>query len=117
MAIRVSPNLRRQMNRLKTNKNAILCIVIIIGFIFLFFIWKQKGETQLSDDIVSIPGLRKSPKKNLSPCVTFNGRNFLVKGKKMKILSGAIHYFRVVPDYWYDRLKKLKAMGLNTVET
>ena len=116
MAIRVSPNIRRQMNRLKTNKNAVLCVIIIIGFIFLFLIWKQRGETKLNYD-VPIPGVRKPPKKNLSPCVTFSGRNFLVKGKKMKILSGAIHYFRVVPDYWYDRLTKLKAMGLNTVET
>lgn len=32
-------------------------------------------------------------------------------------MSGAIHYFRVVPDHWNDRLLKLKAMGLNTVET
>ncbi|XP_065896508.1 beta-galactosidase-1-like protein 2 isoform X3 [Dysidea avara] len=43
--------------------------------------------------------------------------DFLIKGEHMTILSGAIHYFRVVPDYWYDRLIKLKAMGLNTVET
>ncbi|MGK0465990.1 glycoside hydrolase family 35 protein [Clostridium sp.] len=35
----------------------------------------------------------------------------------IKIVSGAIHYFRVVPEYWRDRLEKLKAMGCNTVET
>ncbi|MDE7220262.1 MAG: beta-galactosidase, partial [Oscillospiraceae bacterium] len=28
-----------------------------------------------------------------------------------------IHYFRVVPEYWRDRLEKLKAFGCNTVET
>lgn len=33
------------------------------------------------------------------------------------ILSGAIHYFRVHPDYWRDRLLKLRACGFNTVET
>ena len=50
-------------------------------------------------------------------------RNFEVKeefylnGKPFKIISGAIHYFRVVPEYWKDRLEKLKAMGCNTVET
>lgn len=37
--------------------------------------------------------------------------------KPFRILSGAIHYFRVVPEYWEDRLIKLKACGLNTVET
>ena len=43
--------------------------------------------------------------------------NFYMDGEPMKIISGAIHYFRVVPEYWQDRLEKLKAMGCNTVET
>lgn len=42
---------------------------------------------------------------------------FYLNGKPFKIISGAIHYFRVVPEYWQDRLEKLKAMGCNTVET
>jgi beta-galactosidase len=43
--------------------------------------------------------------------------NFYLSGKPIKIISGAIHYFRVVPEYWRDRLEKLKAMGCNTIET
>ena len=43
--------------------------------------------------------------------------NFYLDGKPFQIISGAIHYFRVVPEYWRDRLEKLKAMGANTVET
>lgn len=42
---------------------------------------------------------------------------FYLNGKPMKIISGAIHYFRVVPEYWQDRLEKLQALGCNTVET
>lgn len=42
---------------------------------------------------------------------------FYLDGKPFQIISGAIHYFRVVPEYWQDRLEKLKAMGCNTVET
>ncbi len=45
------------------------------------------------------------------------GKELFLDGKKIHILSGAIHYFRVVPEYWEDRLKKLKNCGLNTVET
>lgn len=45
------------------------------------------------------------------------GGKFLYDGKPVRLLSGAIHYFRVVPEYWRDRLLKLKACGLNTVET
>lgn len=40
-----------------------------------------------------------------------------INGEAVQIISGSIHYFRVVPEYWKDRLEKLKAMGCNTVET
>ena len=43
--------------------------------------------------------------------------NFYLDGQKFKIISGAIHYFRVRPEYWQDRLEKLKNFGCNTVET
>lgn len=42
---------------------------------------------------------------------------FYLNNEPFKIISGAIHYFRTVPEYWQDRLEKLKAMGCNTVET
>ena len=42
---------------------------------------------------------------------------FYLNGEPYQIISGAIHYFRTVPEYWQDRLEKLKAMGCNTVET
>ncbi|HBR94227.1 MAG TPA: beta-galactosidase [Opitutae bacterium] len=45
------------------------------------------------------------------------GDQFVRDGKPHRILSGALHYFRVVPEYWEDRLRKYKACGLNTVET
>lgn len=51
------------------------------------------------------------------PKLTISGEQFLYDGKPFRILSGAVHYFRVVPEYWEDRLKRLRACGLNTVET
>lgn len=42
---------------------------------------------------------------------------FYLNGEPFQVISGSIHYFRVVPQYWRDRLEKLKAMGCNTVET
>ena len=42
---------------------------------------------------------------------------FCADGKKTAIYSGAMHYFRILPEYWHDRLAKLKACGFNTVET
>jgi len=49
---------------------------------------------------------------------TFEIRDkFYLNGEPFQIISGAVHYFRIVPEYWRDRLEKLKAMGCNTVET
>ena len=42
---------------------------------------------------------------------------FLKDGKPTRIISGAVHYFRNMPDTWEDILKKLKALGCNCVET
>jgi len=42
---------------------------------------------------------------------------FYYQDKPIQLISGAAHYFRTVPEYWEDRLLKLKACGLNTVET
>lgn len=42
---------------------------------------------------------------------------FYLADQPFQILSGGIHYFRTVPEHWGDRLMKLKALGLNTVET
>ena len=40
-----------------------------------------------------------------------------IDGKPEKIVSGAMHYFRIHPEYWRDRLLKLKECGCNCVET
>ena len=48
---------------------------------------------------------------------TYHEKEFLLDGEPFTVISGAIHYFRVVPEYWEDRLKKLRACGFNTVET
>ena len=45
------------------------------------------------------------------------GSSFYLDGQEFKILSGAIHYFRIQPEDWYHSLHNLKALGFNTVET
>lgn len=42
---------------------------------------------------------------------------FMLNGEPFKILSGAIHYFRVPKEDWAHSLYNLKALGFNTVET
>ncbi|GGH36523.1 glycoside hydrolase family 35 protein [Paenibacillus segetis] len=49
--------------------------------------------------------------------LSISGDDFILDGRPLQLLSGALHYFRIVPEYWRDRLLKLKACGLNTIET
>ncbi len=49
--------------------------------------------------------------------LSHNHSEFLMNDKPYQIISAAMHYFRIVPEYWLDRLKKLKACGFNTIET
>lgn len=45
------------------------------------------------------------------------GDDFEVDGRPVRLLSGALHYFRVHEAQWAHRLRMLRAMGLNCVET
>ena len=45
------------------------------------------------------------------------GADFVLDGKPTVLRSGEIHYARTPHQYWRDRLKKAKAMGLNAVCT
>ncbi|XP_047119926.1 beta-galactosidase-1-like protein 2 isoform X3 [Schistocerca piceifrons] len=42
---------------------------------------------------------------------------FHLNNKNLTIFSGALHYFRVHPSYWEDRIAKISALGLVAVET
>ena len=43
--------------------------------------------------------------------------DFELDGRPHRILAGALHYFRVHPDLWADRIRSARLMGLNTIET
>jgi beta-galactosidase len=45
------------------------------------------------------------------------GDHFALDGKPFRVIAGEMHYARVPRAYWRDRLRKAKAMGLNTITT
>jgi beta-galactosidase len=45
------------------------------------------------------------------------GNEFMLDGKPFQILAGEMHYPRIPREYWRDRLRKLKSLGLNTLTT
>jgi len=59
----------------------------------------------------------QAPLPNASHTLRASGDHFEMDGRPFQIIAGAIHYTRVPRAYWRDRLKKARAMGLNTVET
>jgi beta-galactosidase len=49
--------------------------------------------------------------------LTAGAGQFLLGGAPLQILSGEMHYPRVPHEYWRDRFRMARAMGLNTIST
>ncbi|GAB2541494.1 beta-galactosidase [Brachybacterium huguangmaarense] len=61
--------------------------------------------------------LRETDPMSTAPILRATPDGFLRDGEPDQIVSGALHYFRVHPDQWRDRLRRLVALGCHTVET
>ncbi len=57
------------------------------------------------------------PAPAAAPYINFDGRGFLINGKRTFIVSGSMHYARVPRALWRDRLLKMKRAGFNTVQS
>ncbi|MGH3245161.1 MAG: beta-galactosidase [Trebonia sp.] len=53
----------------------------------------------------------------MGPQFAIGDTDFLLDGEPFRVLSGALHYFRMHPGQWADRIGKARLMGLNTIET
>ncbi|MEV4014104.1 glycoside hydrolase family 35 protein [Nonomuraea angiospora] len=58
-----------------------------------------------------------SASSSAESALTWRGRRLYRHGVPHRILSGGLHYFRVHPDLWRDRIRRLADLGLNTVDT
>lgn len=83
----------------------------------------ESGRTIHEQEAQTIKKMENYPLKKVAKpyrstgSLTFKGGKFYLAGNEFRILSGAMHYFRVMPEYWQDRMRKMKACGLNTLET
>src|ERR1700733_2696969 len=62
-------------------------------------------------------GIAAAASPSAPATVKIVGPQFVVDGKPLQIISGEMHYPRVPREYWRDRMKKARAMGLNTIAT
>lgn len=53
----------------------------------------------------------------MADSVEIDNREIRINCEPVRILSGAMHYFRIHPACWRDRIVKLRQCGLNTLET
>ena len=49
--------------------------------------------------------------------IDYKNDRFLKDDQPFRYISGGIHYFRVPSSLWEDRLKKIRAAGLNAIQT
>ncbi|MDD5546342.1 MAG: beta-galactosidase [Candidatus Omnitrophica bacterium] len=49
--------------------------------------------------------------------ISFDKKSMIINGKRVMLYGGEFHYFRVPHELWEDRLRKMKAAGLNLVAT
>lgn len=47
----------------------------------------------------------------------YENNQFLKDGQPFRFVSGSFHYFRALPQTWREKLRTLRASGLNTVTT
>lgn len=53
----------------------------------------------------------------IRPSFAIADNEFVRDGEAFRIRGGCLHYFRVHPFYWRDRMLRMKALGLNAVES
>jgi len=51
-----------------------------------------------------------------SPSFSIGNNTFLLDGKAFRYISGSVHYLRVHPDLWRDRLRRVRQGGFNAVQ-
>ncbi|MFC8303635.1 beta-galactosidase family protein [Specibacter sp. NPDC057265] len=49
--------------------------------------------------------------------LSYADRQLFRHGTGHRIIAGALHYFRIHPDQWQDRIERLVALGVNTLDS
>jgi len=57
------------------------------------------------------------PESAAKPYINFDGKGFLVNGKRTYIVAGELQYPRTPRAMWRDRLLRIKRAGYNTIQT
>ena len=94
-----------------------LCVLICIKMLF----WHKEISSLYLRDSELEKRLELQLEKGLElqvirKSLNYTNKQFFLNQKPITIISGAVHYFRFPQEYWEDRLMKMKACGLNTID-
>ncbi|KJH50931.1 glycosyl hydrolase family 35 [Dictyocaulus viviparus] len=78
--------------------------LLFLGFSFIF---NSNSFSEASIELNSV-----SP----SFSIDYKNDQFLLDGKPFRYISGSIHYFRIHPSQWRDRLQRVRALGFNAIQ-
>ena len=104
----ITEGVKHVIMKLNLNTSAwklIFLLLVVATLLYIFVVSRDIDLVKEDKSLKTMEGLR------------IKGNNFTMEGKPFRILGGALHYFRVPHKYWEDRMVKMKAMGLNTLET
>jgi beta-galactosidase len=89
------------------------CFFAFISFIIFstFTSWSQEKPVPVNNDLM-YPSAETA-----RPFIDFDGAGFVINGQRAYLSSGSIHYPRVPPELWHDRLLRLKQANFAAVET
>lgn len=91
----------------------LLGLILVISFIpYIVFQLYPPGHMPNELDALNNVDMGSTNKRSF----TYNFEHFLLDGKQFRYIAGAVHYFRIRPEYWNDRLLKVKEMGLNAID-
>lgn len=58
---------------------------------------------------------QSSGNAGIVPPLTVGPHGFLLRGQPFRLISGELEYTRIPREYWRDRLRKARALGLNAI--
>ncbi|GAV90568.1 Glyco_hydro_35 domain-containing protein [Cephalotus follicularis] len=106
-----------RMARKRSTKTTLFCIIIVGVIGFGVFVPVFAPLPSLSSHSISHNHNSNRHKKLSARKFEITEDKFWKDGQPFQVIGGDLHYFRVHPEYWEDRLLRAKALGLNTIQT
>lgn len=78
-------------------------------YIYIPFTWRTQYGGHRTSFVSSL--------RNRSFSIDYTNNQFLKDGQPFRFIAGSFHYFRALPQTWRQKLRTMRAAGLNAVTT